>query len=353
MEILKDKRYWAYYVFTATIIAVILLIEDLLEGNTEYAALLFEFVTDIPSFTLITFLISIGSYQIINQLNKRFPWEEALFKRFVLEISIIIILVIVLTVISSFVVREFGLGPEDTDDDFGYEILALIMYFISIFMVFSFHEFMVLSNDKEYLQMRAKMLQKQNYLIKYEALKNQINPHFLFNSLNVLSSLIYENTAKSDQFIKKFSEVFRYVLELNEEKLVEVRQELKFLDSYFFLQKIRFGDNLEIKKHVKSEALNKSIPPLSLQLAVENAIKHNIISKESRLTIHVENDEECMIVKNNYQSREAVTESTGTGQRNLTEKYALIADQLPKFYIEDNEYIVKLPILEEPAWKEY
>lgn len=353
MEIVRDKRYWGYYIFTSTIVAGMLLIEDVLEGETDYTWMLLDFITDIPSFTIITFLISLGSHSIITQFNKHLPWEKALFKRFVLEISTIIFLVIVLTIISSWFVRQLDIVTGDTDDDFGYEILALIMYFITIFMIFSFHEFMMLSNDKEYLQVRANMLQKQNYMIKYEALKSQVNPHFLFNSLNVLSSLIYEDTQKSDEFIKRFSDVFRYVLELNEEKMVMVHHELKFIDSYFFLQKIRFGDNLEIHKNVDAHILDKYIPPLTLQLVVENAIKHNVISNELKLSINIENDHENLIIKNNYQYREAVHESTGTGQKNLIGKYSLIADRLPKFYIENDKYVAKLPVISKMEWKEY
>lgn len=352
-DIILDKRYLAYYVFTAFIIATILLVEDVLEGEHDYYQLLLDFIADIPVFSLLIFFISIFSYYIIRFLNKSHPWEKARWKRFILEIGIVVLLVLALTIAGSYLVRNFDIMPRDVDDDFGFEILALIMFFIGTFMVFSFHEFMMLSSDKQYLEYKAGMLEKQNYMIKYEALKSQINPHFLFNSLNVLSSLIYQDTAKSDLFIKKFSEVFRYVLELNQEKLVEVKSELKFLDSYFFLQKIRYGDSLVIKKTVAADALNMYIPPLTLQLVVENAIKHNVISKEQKLTITIENDADELVVRNNYQHRGNLNESTGIGQKNLTEKYQLIDGRRPRFYVENDENIVKLPIIKELSWSEF
>lgn len=353
IEIIKDKRFWAYYVFTATVIATILLVEDLLEGEDKYAEMLLDFLTDIPVFALLVCLLSLIAYLVIQFLNDKLPWEQALWKRFMLEMCIIIGIVLFMTVIGSFLVRSLELMEKDVDDDFGFEILALIMFFISTFMVFSFHEFMTLSTDKQFLEFKASRLEKQNYLIKYEALKSQINPHFLFNSLNVLSSLIYQDTAKSDKFIKKFAEVFRYVLELNQEKLVSLKRELSFLDSYLFLQKIRYGTNLIFSRKIDAEMLEMQIPPLTLQLVVENAIKHNVISDQKKLTITIENNVEFLIIKNNYQYRSNMNGSTGIGQKNLIEKYRLIGMDIPKFHISDDEYMVKLPLLEKAVWSEY
>ena len=352
-DILLDRRYWAYYLFTAIVVASMLLLEDLLEGENDYGPMLVEYVTDIPIFSMITAVISMLGYHIITILNEHLPWEKALWKRFIFEITLVVLIVVLFTVVGSLFVRHFEIMPEDVDDDLGFEILALIMFFISTFMIFGFHEFMILSTDKQYLQYKAGVLEKQNYLIKYEALKSQINPHFLFNSLNVLSSLIYQDTAKSDQFIKKFSDVFRYVLELNQEKLVPVKHELKFLDSYFFLQKIRYGDHLVMKKVIDAATLDKYIPPLTLQLVVENAIKHNVISHEHKLTIVIESAADELVISNNYQHRTNFNGSTGIGQKNLIEKYQLLGEKLPDFFLENDHYVVRLPIMNELAWKEF
>ncbi|MEM6523142.1 MAG: histidine kinase [Bacteroidota bacterium] len=353
IEIIRDKRFWAYYAFTATVVAAMLLVEDLFEDEGEFGDILLEFISDIPVFTLLVSLISLITYPIIGFLNKRYPWEEALLKRFMLEMCIIIGIVLAMTIIGSYFVRGFELTEKDVDDDFGFEILALIMFFISTFMVFSFHEFMNLSTDKQFLEFKASRLEKQNYLIKYEALKSQINPHFLFNSLNVLSSLIYLDTTKSDEFIKRFSEVFRYVLELNQEKLVSVQRELKFLDSYFFLQKIRYGENLKLVNKLSDHVKNMHIPPLTLQLVVENAIKHNMITQNNQLAIILEDNGEYLYVKNNFQQRANLEESTGIGQKNLTEKYQLLDKELPKFQKEGDQYVVQLPLMKTKEWQTY
>jgi LytS/YehU family sensor histidine kinase len=196
-------------------------------------------------------------------------------------------------------------------------------------------------------------LQKQHYLAKYEALKNQLNPHFLFNSLNALSSLIYRDTEKADMFIKKFSEVFRYVLELNKERLVPLKQELRFLESYLFLQKIRYDHQLVIYQQVEAGAFQKLLPPLSLQLAVENAIKHNIISNHQQLHIWIEGTANELVIRNNYQPNNSLNESLGIGQNNLCEKYVLLGKRAPQFFLKDNFYQVHLPLLDTAAWNVY
>jgi len=213
-------------------------------------------------------------------------------------------------------------------------------------MLFAFHEFINLSEDNELLSQEATELQKQNYITRYEALKNQINPHFLFNSLNVLSSLIYKDAILSDQFIRKFSEVFRYVLELNQEPLVPLKQELKFLESYIFLQKISYGECLKMHQKIDAEVLNNQIPPMSLQVVVENAIKHNIISDDFPLTIEIVTEGQNLFIRNNYQIRNTTIQSTGIGQKNLFERYKMLQEDLPDFYLEDNWYVAQLPLIE-------
>jgi sensor histidine kinase YesM len=345
---LKDKNYWIYHFFIACIIAVLLAMEDLIEGQGFNALDLLE---NVLVFLVVVFCISWMVLGVVQWLNHVMPWEVSLFSRFLVETVIILAGVVFFTLISSGVLN-FVREP-DADSDFGFEILALIMFFITIFMLFALHEFMTLSAEKESLLIRAKILQKQNHLAKYEALKNQINPHFLFNSLNVLSSLIYKDIQKSDQFIKKFSDVFRYVLELNNENLVPVKRELLFLESYLFLQKIRYGDHLQIHQTLDSAVLHMLIPPLTLQLVVENALKHNIISDSHNLSIWIENTFDEIIVKNNYQVRVNGSSMVGIGQQNLCEKYQLIAQRVPRFYVEDNFYISRLPVLKQALWNEF
>ena len=242
---LKDKRYALYYLFTATIVAVLLAIEDLTEtGGPTLGSIVLEFFTDIPLYFLLCMGLGGLSVMIIRQLNRRLPWEAQPFRRFIVEILIVLGLVGTFTLVGAAIVRRLELFPDKVDDDLTFELLSVIMFFISLFMIFAFHEFMNLNKDKKQLSQKASHFEAQHSISQYEALKNQVNPHFLFNSLNVLSSLIYKDTAMSDRFISKFAEVFRYVLELNSSALVPLKQELQFIDSYIFLQQIRYGNCL-------------------------------------------------------------------------------------------------------------
>jgi hypothetical protein len=348
---LKDRRYWIYHIFTAATVATLLGIEDWLEGASPGMVFL-EFLAEIPLFFLVVNLISLLAYVVVKWLNRVMPWEKKPFNRFIAESGMVVAIVLALTTVAVAGYRLINNDPSN-DNDFAFEIHALIMFFIGIYMVFVFHEFMSLSRDNHVLKLRSETLLKQNYLAKYETLKNQVNPHFLFNSLNVLSSLVYIDAKKADQFIKKFSDVFRYVLELNQEKLVPLKQELHVLDAYLFLQKIRYGSQLNVHQNISAELLDLCVPPLTLQLAVENALKHNAVSKDQVLDIWIEAKENELVIVNTYHFKNAVQESTGIGQKNVFEKYRLLGKRLPQFYLEDGHYIVRLPLLMAEQWSEF
>jgi len=273
-QLFKDKRYVIYYLFTAVTIATLLLIEEFLDGDyVNVEDVIIEFVTDIPFFFLLSLMIGYIASLIIKWLDRHFSWEERSFKRLIYEVSSVLLLVAVFTLIFHFS-ESFIMSDDDGDDDSKYQVITMLMFFIGVFMVFSFHEYISLNEDKQEISFVAKDLERQNYISKYEALRNQVNPHFLFNSLNVLSSLIYSDIELSDKFIKKFSEVFRYVLELNDEELVPLKKEVDFINSYFFLQKIRHEEAVSISMKIKAEHLEAFIPPMALQIVIENAFKH-------------------------------------------------------------------------------
>ncbi len=182
---------------------------------------------------------------------------------------------------------------------------------------------------------------------KYAVLKNQVNPHFLFNSLNSLNSLIRISPEKAIEFVDKFSKIYRYVLDVNDKMVVELYEEVDFLQSYYFLQKIRFGVNLKIEVNIDAKKLNDFILPLSIQMLLENAIKHNEISMEKPLTISISADEDYLIISNNLQRKNVFEHSNGIGLANLKERYKHFTDAEPMFYYTDNSYIAKIPIIHE------
>ena len=203
-----------------------------------------------------------------------------------------------------------------------------------------------LTEEKNELLLKTERQEKANILSQYETLKNQVNPHFLFNCLNALASLIHEDPSMAETFTSRLTRVYRYVLDLNQHTIVSVQQELDFLENYLFLQEIRFGENLQWNIRIEEALRNRGIPPLSLQLLAENAVKHNIISRQQPLTLSIYVEGEFLVVANNFQPRHEKIESTGIGLENLKKRYAFLSDQAPIFAQKAGEYIAKLPLME-------
>jgi sensor histidine kinase YesM len=194
--------------------------------------------------------------------------------------------------------------------------------------------------------LHSEKLRRENIESQFAVLKNQVNPHFLFNSMNVLSSLVVRSPDKAREFINDFSRIYRYIFDVGDETVVEVKKELDFIHAYIALHQKRHGDNLNYSVNISGEILNLFIPVLSLQILVENAIKHNEISGLHPLCIEIYNDEHNLIIKNNYQPREEKQESMGIGLMNLKERYRYLSEKEPVFLRKDDEYIASLPLLE-------
>ncbi len=191
----------------------------------------------------------------------------------------------------------------------------------------------------------AERAKKESVTAQYESLKSQVNPHFLFNSLNALTNLVYEDQDKAAKFIKQLSEVYRYVLETRTKEVVNLAVELQFLESYFFLQKIRFGENLRIEN--KLDGVTSMIAPLALQLLVENAIKHNEVSTNHPLMIRLYQQGDSIIVENSLQKKVSLEEdSNGIGIDNIKKRYQFLAKQEVLVLETVDSFTVKLPIIE-------
>lgn len=188
----------------------------------------------------------------------------------------------------------------------------------------------------------AEKYKNESLTAKYESLKNQVNPHFLFNSLNALSLLVYDDQAKAVEFIRKLSQVYRYVLDKKDLELVPLEAELGFLENYLFLQQIRFGDSLKLNLNIDSK--EGMIPPVALQILLENAIKHNIVSESKPLTVEVEVKNFYCTVSNNIQEK-LEKDSTGIGLDNLKSRYKFLSEKEVEILRENNLFIVKIPVL--------
>ena len=189
-------------------------------------------------------------------------------------------------------------------------------------------------------------VQKENLQSQFEVLKQQVNPHFLFNSLNVLTSLIKIDPDLAESFTERLSKVYRYVLENKEKDLVSLSTELEFLNAYLFLLEIRFMKKLFIDIKIDKSYSDYQILPIAIQLIIENAIKHNTFSKAQPLKIEIFVDEKQRLnIINNLNVRETKLISTGVGLENINRRYALVSDQKPEFIKTSEHFIAKLPLL--------
>ncbi len=188
-------------------------------------------------------------------------------------------------------------------------------------------------------------LQKENLQSQFEVLRQQVNPHFLFNSLNVLTSLIKLEPNLAEKFTEHLSKVYRYVLENKDNELVALQTELDFLDAYIFLLNIRFMNKIEVKVKIGDEKKELRILPLALQLLIENAIKHNSMSKKNPLKIDIFIDSDNILtVENNLQERESHMASTGVGLKNIEHRYHLLEMPVPQFFKTETKFIARIPL---------
>ena len=191
---------------------------------------------------------------------------------------------------------------------------------------------------------RVQKLREEKLIFQYETLKSQVNPHFLFNSLNTLMSMVRNEPELSEKFVQKLSSVYRYVLDNREKELVSVWDELSFVNDYFYLQKIRDEDKIELKTELNVDK-GALIVPVSLQLLVENALKHNISTRKQPLeiTIHSEGIDK-VVVRNNLQRKSRLDDSSKIGLKNLNERCRLILNREIEVSETTDEFIVKIPV---------
>ena len=220
--------------------------------------------------------------------------------------------------------------------------IALFSLVADYVIISVFYINIILKHWKDTIE-TAEKLKRENLVAQYETLKNQVNPHFLFNSLNTISTLITKDPETADRFIKQLSEVYRYVLEYKDKELVDISTELKFIESFLYLHKIRFGDNLVID--IKIREHDFYIVPLSIQILVENAVKHNIISANKPLTIEMYCEESYLVVTNNLQKKKIIESKDKIGLENIKSRYGMLSDKKVIIEKSDNKFIVKIPLI--------
>jgi LytS/YehU family sensor histidine kinase len=290
-----------------------------------------------------------GCRHIVSTLWKLFPWDEKPGLHLLIEIPGIFTWVTLLTLSLSWWVSTYLFHkPFIFDPALGHNIL--LSNFIAFFIT-SIHEGIFFYIQWKYNIKRSEDLEKSTYEAQYENLRSQVNPHFLFNSLNTLVSQV-ESNPEAVSFIENLSDFLRYSLSNTSRELVPLKEEIQMLGKYKYLQQSRFGENLIINIEVDEVSQNAYIAPLALQMLVENAIKHNIISRDKPLTINIYvSDNNYLSVENNLQKKIEPGRSTGIGLKNITSRYQYLTTRKVIFIESSLKFKVSIPLVEIDATK--
>jgi len=289
----------------------------------------------------------LGNSFIYGLLDKKYSWEEHLVKRAILGSLALITysataFMLVQVIMYHIVVGSLPENPVSWGLRSSY-VAILISFIVSLFFVavgfFQNWKKSLLETER----FKAEMLQ-----YKYEALQNQINPHFLFNSFNVLSDLVYEDKKKAVSFINQLSHLFRYVLDSREKELVPIKEELEFIDAYSSLLQTRFEDKLIIQQDFRAKE-QEMIVPMTLQLLIENSVKHNEISSGQPLTIRISRNKQNLRVENNLQLKTDSADSKGTGILNIKQQFSFFTNKQVQILENDKLFAVEVPIIK---WEE-
>ncbi|NPD47958.1 sensor histidine kinase [Lentimicrobium sp. S6] len=285
-----------------------------------------------------------GSLFFDRYLNKKLPWFHFPLKRIIIQFSFIILWTLI-TLGLPFVRWYFINGQS-----LAYPPASVIIFIGSIVFLFGFIGISMARNFFKQWQISlldAEHFKQEKLKADYRVLQNQVNPHFLFNSLNVLISEIKHNPTIAVEFTRKLSKVYRYVLQSKNHDLIALNKELEFIESFIFLHKVRIGNALEYSVNISEEALQMQIPPLTLQILFENAIKHNVANKENVLKVSIVSDENNkLIVSNNLQTIEN-TDSTYTGLSNLCKRFELLKKDGFMYGKQEDKFVVCIPLIDE------
>jgi two-component system LytT family sensor kinase len=285
-----------------------------------------------------------GSMLISNLLEKRLPWLKFPIKRLVAQITTMILFVTLITflILSVWV----ALSDEITFQhirEFAFASIKIVIIFIVLSIIITNGVIFFINWREAAIQQEE--LKRAHLALQYQSLKSQTNPHFLFNSLSSLVTLINSEPKKATDFVHKLSDVYRYVLEQGQHELVSLTEEVKFLEDYVFLQKIRFGDSLQVSMDLEPKH-GLMVLPLSLQMMVENAIKHNEISGDHPLQIRISlSSDHQVVIRNTLNKKETVESSTGLGMENLDKRISFFTKTRIRVEQKADTYTVSIPTI--------
>ncbi len=282
---------------------------------------------------------------LIGKYFEKLDWTKNPKRTNLITFAIFMGYAIIFGITIPYIVDRFLWGMSGISIVYDVSAKAFMTTVISL-VIFYFYNTNLISNHWIKSIEKNEELKRENLQAKYEALKNQVNPHFLFNSLNTLSGLVEQKPELATDFIKKLSDIYRYVLQQNDKELVSLKEEMKFVEDYIFLSQMRFGKGLIWHSHLTKNQ-NFQVAPLGIQMMVENAIKHNIITDDMPLKIALELEDGFVIVKNNLQKKKSIQSGKEPlGLANLKNRYTYLSDLAVEVIESDGDFIVKLPLIE-------
>ena len=279
-------------------------------------------------------LFILPKYSILT-LNTDFFW-----KRLLMSNLLGIIMMFALVIVHQFIFPKYHFGS-----------MMMMYQFRGILInltVFMFIYFLYQSYNAQQILLQYERIKADNLNAQYELLKQQVNPHFLFNSLNTLQAMIDINDPEASNFVRNLSCFYRFSLENKKEDLILLKKEIEILESFTFLLKSRFEEGIDIKITLNHQLEHTYVPPFTIQLLVENCIKHNIVSLENPLNIEIYEQEGFIVVKNNKQLKNN-QQSFGIGLSNIKGRYGYICTQEIKIEDKEDEFVIKLPLIYEPV----
>ncbi|MGS0747939.1 2TM domain-containing protein [Halpernia sp. GG3] len=324
----------------------------------------FTFFTNDKTFHnfLISFLVSflysfvfvMGNYYTNCYLNSKYSWIDNTRTRIVLGIISTLFVNVFLVFVCNYL-NLIVLQKNNPDNFFKGEmgmfnwiIINFALLVSAIMHAKGFMDEWKKSSKKEVVEQK---LIAKSANAQFETLKNQLDPHFLFNSLNVLSALIDENPEQAQKFTASMSKIYRYILEQKDKELVSVEEEIEFAKTYTALLKTRFEDSVTFEFNVNESVQKAFVVPLSLQLLLENCIKHNFATSSKPLHIKISSEDGNLLIENNLQFRENIKESSGIGLSNIVQRYALLTKKNVFIEKSSDYFKVKIPILTQKTQK--
>ncbi len=307
-----------------------------------------NYIINVLISAMYTFVIGMGNMMLNDFLDQKFSWIEETKSRAIAAIIGTLILNVVLVFVCNYI-NFVVIQKHSVANLFSGEMNFMNWFFINFSLLIAAvghaRGFMLAMKQNAKKEVVEQKLIAKSANAQFESLKNQLDPHFLFNSLNVLSSLIDENPNQAQQFTTSMSKIYRYVLEQKDKELVSVEEEINFAKTYCELLKTRFEDSVSFEFQISEENQKGYVVPLSLQLLLENAIKHNFATAAKPLHIKIFTENGNLIIENNLQTRELPNHSTGVGLANIVSRYHLMTDR--NVFVEKSEafFRVKLPIL--------